>query len=57
MSSAFIRHLKQASRIVSSWPVWKQNILGVPNRKENSNKETIKKADKGRDQESKTNND
>ncbi len=27
---AFAKHLDEASRIVRSWPEWKQNILGAP---------------------------
>lgn len=24
----FVEHLEQASRIVQSWPIWKQTVLG-----------------------------
>lgn len=26
--TAFINHLEQSSRIVSTWPSWKQSVLG-----------------------------
>ena len=28
MNEAFVRHLERASEIVSTWPEWKQNLLG-----------------------------
>lgn len=28
-SAAFMEHLKRSSRIVSTWPTWKQSVLGV----------------------------
>jgi hypothetical protein len=27
---AFVKHLEEASRIVSTWPAWKQSLLDGP---------------------------
>ena len=33
----FIEHLKKASKIVASWPLWKRNVLGFWNYAEKKN--------------------
>jgi hypothetical protein len=28
LNSAFVKHLENSSKIVRSWPTWKQSVLG-----------------------------
>lgn len=36
----FVEHLEQATRIVQSWPVWKQTVLGNIGTQENCHTRT-----------------
>jgi len=46
-NNSFEQHLENASKIVTSWPAWKQTILGTPanNDAQTSTKATGSQAD------------